>query len=356
MGWYVYFFSHHSHRKYYQPWSLLWFMDFSQFKDIPVIDCHVHLWMLKESMEESAQTKQVEALEEILRETGMEQMFIFSGWSFPELRFKMLHPGHYYAGAYVPWSNRTNEFKVKNWDEYIHEVKSKGFDGVGEMGSKTALRHEHTPLDSEYYRGFWKACEDHDFPVLCHIGDVEDFWYEDKTPDWAKKRGWGYYNGDYPKMDELWAEIEKVLSSHPDLKISLCHFLFMSPDLEKASEFLDKYPNATLDLSLGVELMYNISRRRDDYRDFFKTHDDRIIFGTDIGMSKSLPEHQARVHMIRRFLETSDEFHTPDEADELLTRYKLHYIGLDLPDSSLRKIYSGNFKRLWGKKPSPVQS
>lgn len=331
-------------------------MDFTRFKDMQVIDCHVHLWMLRETLEEEAQNAQGEALEEIIRLTGLSQMYIFSGWGLPELKYKIDYPGHYYAGAYAPWSNRTRDFKVDNWGEYIIEVKSKGFDGIGEMGSKTALRDQHTPLDSNYYKGFWKACEDQDFPVLCHIGDVEDFWYEDKTPDWAKIRGWGYYDGDYPKMDELWAELENVLGRHPELKISLCHFLFMSSDLEGTAEFLDRYPNATLDLSLGVELMYNISRRKDDYREFFMTNDDRILFGTDIGMSKTLPEHSARVHMIRRFLETDDEFHTPYEADELLTKYELPYIGLDLPDSSLRKIYSGNFKRMWGESPTKLES
>jgi hypothetical protein len=102
--------------------------------------------------------------------------------------------------------------------------------------------------------------------------------------------------------------------------------------------------------------MYNISRRRDDYRAFFKTFDDRILFGTDIGMSRTLLEHSARVHMIRRFLETSDEFYSYNEADELITRYEMPYIGLDLSDSSLQKIYSGNFKRVWGEKPTKLVS
>ena len=124
----------------------------------------------------------------------------------------------------------------------------------------------------------------------------------------------------------------------------------MSPELEKIDQFLTDYPNANIDLSLGVELMYNISRQRDNYRDF-KKHDTRILFGTDIGMSTKLSEHLARIWLIRNFLETGEQFHTVPEADELLTRYKEPYIGLDLPKNSLEKIYSGNFKRLWGTRP-----
>ncbi|NQT08954.1 amidohydrolase family protein, partial [Candidatus Bathyarchaeota archaeon] len=170
----------------------------------------------------------------------------------------------------------------------------------------------------------------------------------------AKERGWGYYHGDYPALEELYAEIESVLDRHPELPTVLCHFLFLSPHLERAEEFLEAYPNACLDLSLGVELMYNISRRRDDYREFFIRHDTRILFGTDIGMSTTLPQHLSRITMIRRFLETGDEFHTPDSADDLLTRYKLPYVGLDLPRPSLERIYAGNFKRLWGDEPRKV--
>ncbi len=128
----------------------------------------------------------------------------------------------------------------------------------------------------------------------------------------------------------------------------------MSPNLEQADQFLLDYPNANLDLSLGVELMYNISQRRDQYREFFKKHDTRILFGTDIGMSTTLSQHLARIWLIRNFLETNEEFYTIPEADELLTRYQQPYNGLDLPNNSLEKIYSGNFKRLWGETPRPL--
>jgi len=326
-------------------------LDFTKFRDTPVTDCHVHLWMLRNQVTPELIEQQGLALTETIIHSGIDSMYIFSRGDQSPLTLKKQAPDIFYAGGYVPWSGDTDSFKITNWNQYISGLKDAGYDGVGEMGSKTVPRSRHTPLDSTYYKGFWEACEKQGFPVLCHIGDVEDFWSEETTPQWAKDRGWGYYKGDYPSLNELYMEIEKVLGEHPDLKITLCHFLFMSPDIERITQFLKDYPNANLDLSLGIELMYNISQQREQYRDFFKKHDKRILYGTDIGMSKTLPQHLARIWLIRNFLETSETFHTVPEADELLTRYTKPYHGLDLPASSLRRIYSGNFKRLWGETP-----
>jgi len=329
-------------------------LGFSELSDSRVIDCHVHAWMLRKGLDEATIRGQTDALVEIIGKGGLEAIYAFDSASHLPLYLKASHPGLFYAGGYAPWTGRTDEMPDPDWATYIPRLMELGYDGIGEMGSKPATRDAHVPLDSPYYRGFWEACEEHRFPVLCHIGDVEDFWREETTPAWAKERGWGYYHGDYSDLEELYTEIENVLDLHPELPIALCHFLFLSPHLERAEEFLDSHPNACLDLSLGVELMYNISRRRDEYREFFIRHDARILFGTDIGMSTTLPQHLARITMIRRFLESGDEFHTPDTTDDLLTRYELPYVGLDLPRPSLEKIYAGNFRRLWGEEPKAV--
>lgn len=310
--------------------------------------------MLRKTFDEESIHGQTEALVEITEKGRLEAIYAFDSLSHFPLYLKARHPGLFYAGGYAPWTGRTDQMPDPDWATYIPRLMELGYDGIGEMGSKPATRDAHVPLDSPYYRGLWEACEEHKFPVLCHIGDVEDFWHEETTPFWAKERGWGYYRGDYTSLEELYAEIESVLNRHPELPIVLCHFLFLSPHLERAEELLEAHPNACLDLSLGVELMYNISRRRDDYRDFFIRHDTRILFGTDIGMSTTLPQHLSRIAMIRRFLETGGEFHTPDSADDLLTRYELPYVGLDLPRSSLERIYAGNFRRLWGDEPRNV--
>jgi predicted TIM-barrel fold metal-dependent hydrolase len=320
-------------------------MHFNDMIDYPVIDCHVHHRIT--NLDNQRDT--VQALIETIHKGNMEKMYVFGKNDDVSIRLKKEHPQYFYAGGYVPWTGETSEFEEPVWSDYILSLIEEGYDGIGEMGSKPVTRDKHVPLNSEYYQGFWESCEEHNFPVLCHVGDVEDFWYEDLTPDWAKNRGWGYYRSDYPRLEEFYTEIFNVLDRHPELSVVFCHFLFMSPDLEKISNFFEAHPNANIDISPGVELLYNISRRINDWRDFFTKFDDRIFFGTDIGMSSTLSEHLDRVWLIRNFLESDEEFYTPETADVYLTRYEEPFIGLNLPKASLEKIYSKNFKRLWAR-------
>ncbi|RJS91112.1 hypothetical protein CW705_04325 [Candidatus Bathyarchaeota archaeon] len=330
-------------------------MEFSEFADLPVVDGHIHfgefgagkVQLTAEKIEEMGNF-----IVEVMREGNLSQAYITGRNA--GLYLKAKYPGMFYAGGYVPWSGETESLKVSDWNEYIDSLIEMGFDGIGEMGNKPALRKVHKPIDGDYYKGFWEACEERGFPVLCHVADPEEFWDESRAPEWAKSRGWVYYLDDYPTKEELYAEMENVLEAHPNLKVVLCHFYFISGDLERAERFLNRYENANLDLTLGIELMYNISRRRDDWREFFIKFQDRIFFGTDIATWQTVPEALARIWLIRNFLESDEEFFTPDTADMLLTRYKEPFIGLKLPEGVLRKIYCENFKRLWGEEPKPL--
>ena len=124
--------------------------------------------------------------------------------------------------------------------------------------------------------------------------------------------------------------------------------------MKHVSGHLERLPNLYYDICARIPVMGSNLRRAAHSRSFLMEFQDRILFGTDIGMSTTLPQHVTRVSLIRRFLETGEEFHTPESADDLLTRYPEPYNGLDLPRGTLEKIYAGNFWRLWGSKPRGV--
>jgi predicted TIM-barrel fold metal-dependent hydrolase len=333
-------------------------MDFSRFIKVPVIDCHVHPWppwRSENKLDEKELWKKAVELDTVMTRCGLNQMYVYGNPDHSALYLKAVKPGRFYAGGYAPWSFEKNRLKDIDWSRYVESLIELGYDGIGEMGAKPVLSVEHTPLDSPVYEDFWESCQVEMFPVVCHVGDPEEFWSAEQTPQWAKTRGWGYYRGGYPTLENLYSEAANVLERYPRLKIVFPHFLFLSPHIERLSNLLQRYPNAYIDLAPGVELVYNISRRRDEWRNFFIRHSDRVLFGTDIGMSKTIPEHLARIWLLRCLLESdNDDFYTPIEADELLTRYELPYVGLSLRGDTLENIYSGNFMRLWGNKPREV--
>jgi predicted TIM-barrel fold metal-dependent hydrolase len=322
-----------------------------------VVDCHVHPWPPWRADNRLAntvlRTKSIELTETITR-GRLSQMHVYGNPDHSALYLKTANPGLFYAGGYAPWSFEAKDWRNTDWPSYIASLVELGYDGIGEMGAKPITRENHTPLDSPAYEGFWDACEDERLPIVCHVGDPEEFWIEEKTPPWAKARGWGYYLGDYPTLDELYTEVENILGRHSKVNIVFPHFLFLSPHMERFSDFFEHHPNAHVDLTPGIELVYNISHRRDDWRRFFTRYADRILLGTDIGMSRTVEEHLVRIWILRNFLETGEEFYTPNSADDLLTRYEDPFIGLDLPKTTLEKIYAGNFYRLWGPKPKDV--
>jgi predicted TIM-barrel fold metal-dependent hydrolase len=334
-------------------------MDFSRFTGVTVIDCHVHPWppwRADTKLDEVALKAKSQELTETINRGRLSLMNVYGNPDHSALYLKAANPGLFYAGGYAPWSFEGSRWRGVDWGGYVGSLIELGYDGIGEMGAKPVERSEHTPLDSPSYGGFWAACEEEGLPVVCHVGDPEGFWREDQTPGWAKARGWGYYRGDYPTLEELYAEVESILNRHPQLKIVFPHLLFLSLHMERLGDLFTRHPNAHVDLTPGVELVYNISRRRDEWRRFFTRRADRILLGTDIGMSKTVEEHLARVWMLRSFLETSEEFHTHGASDELLTHYEEPFIGLDLPGTALEKVYSGNFRRLWGAKPRAVNA
>lgn len=326
-------------------------MKFSEFAELPVIDCHVHFRPSAQATGEELE-KLGEFIMDIVKKGTLSQIYLSGAEA--GLHLKAKHPDLFYAGGSVPWTGWTSRMPDVDWHDYVTSLIESGYDGVGEMGSKPVPRDRHKPLDGNYYEAFWETCESLGFPVLCHVADPEEFWDESLAPDWAKKRGWVYYMGDYPAKEELYTEMENILDAHPDLKIVLAHFYFMSADLERASDFLDRHRNANFDLSLGIELMYNISRRRDDWKEFFIKRQDRILFGTDIGTWHTFQSAIDRIWLVRNFLESDEEFFTTPSANSLLTRYKEPFIGLNLPKNALRKICAENFQRIWGKKPRKV--
>ena len=234
--------------------------------------------------------------------------------------------------------------------EQVLRLKTQGFDGLKLIEGKPQVR-KLLPfaLDGPLYDRMWSALEREQFPVIFHVADPDEFWDPQSCPDWAIQSGWDYTDGRYPSKEDLYSEVDAILSKYPDLKIIFAHFYFLSGDLERAGRFLDAHPRVCFDLAPHIGLYHDFSNQPEAARAFFLQYQDRIIYGTDVdtrplergpdgaGFMRSIPV------LIRSFLEKAGEFNMHSGSK---------YLGLGLPDPVLEKIYHANFERVYGRTPA----
>lgn len=267
------------------------------------------------------------------------------------LYMKARHPGQFLVFAGLNHAARLTEGRVTtpSLAEQVATFAAIGCDGLKMIeGKPTSRQRMNVPVTDVYFAEYWAAVEELGLPIIWHVNDPEEFWDPERIPGWAKERNWGYGPQDVQK-EELYAEVEEVLARHPGLKVIFAHFYFLSADLARAERLFAAHPGVHFDLAPGIEMLYNISRDPEAGREFFIRHADRIVFGTDLWSSISLPEARARAGIVFRWLESQDEFRVPPEADFLLGPPEDGVIrGMALPADVLARIYGGNLRRLVG--------
>ncbi len=150
-----------------------------------------------------------------------------------------------------------------------------------------------------------------------------------------------YRHPEMPSHDEILAARDRMLAAHPALRFDSVHLASLEWDVSKVAAFLDRFPNASVDLAARmVHLEYQAARDRDKVRRFLIRYQDRILYGSDdeYGPSDSDPAAVEEIHTdwLRdwRFLTTSDRMHSADFAAP--------FRGLRLPKSVVDKIYRRN--------------
>jgi predicted TIM-barrel fold metal-dependent hydrolase len=321
----------------------------TQVTQTTMIDAHVHMG------EDEARIRA------ILEATSIDKMVLVAiqnpaaGTGLPQaLWMKARYPETFYVFAGLNHAQALSEGAVTTLSlvEQVEAFAAMGCDGIKMIeGKPTSRRRMNIPVTAPYYADYWARVEALGLPIVWHVNDPEEFWVPDRLPAWARERNWGYGPEDVQK-EELYAEVNEVLARHPDLKITFAHFYFLSADLARAGRLLDAHPTVNLDLTPGIEMLYNISRDPEAGRDFFLRYADRIIFGTDIASSQTVEEARLRAGIVIRWLESDDTFTVPKGADFLLGRPEDGTIrGLALPDDVLAKIYHDNVVRLVGERP-----
>jgi len=246
--------------------------------------------------------------------------------------------------------------------EYTRTLSKLGCDGIKMIEGKPDMRKmlPIPPFDSPVYEPYWMELEESGLPLLWHVNDPEEFWDDQRVPEWAREQGWFYGDGTFINNETQYAEVLHVLERHPKLKVIFAHFFFLSAQLPRLADMLERFPNLCIDLTPGIEMYHNFSRDLHATRDFFLKYQERILFGTDVGAKALLAtpemgiepgESSLRIELVPSFLENEGEIKLESENGFLFGKFKGSFQGLGLPEEALHKINFQNFERLAGTTP-----
>ena len=285
----------------------------------------------------------------------------------PELlALKHRYPGRFYVcGSLDPCEYyRGGDDMGERLAASAARLLSCGCDGIKLLEGKPQLRRA-LPIpdfDAPCWEAFWQYAEDEGVPILWHVNDPEDFWDSSRVPAWAKTQGW-YYDESYINNEEQYRQVLAVLERHKNLKLTLAHFFFMSAQLPRLREILERYPKVMTDITPGIEMYENFSQTPDETRRFFEDFNTRIIYGTDIGgrfvyNPEGKPfnekENLRRPEIVRDFLMLQGEELISSDGNFLVNRPDFMLRCLGLKGESLDNILSRNFIRFIGGAPVAV--
>ncbi|HET8900152.1 MAG TPA: amidohydrolase, partial [Rhodanobacteraceae bacterium] len=91
-----------------------------------------------------------------------------------------------------------------------------------------------------------------------------------------------YLHPEMPRYEDLMVVRDRFVAAHPKLRFVGAHLASLEYDVDRIAAFLDRFPDATVDMAARMsQVQYQSVRDRDRVRDFFIRHQDRILYGTD---------------------------------------------------------------------------
>jgi predicted TIM-barrel fold metal-dependent hydrolase len=153
-----------------------------------------------------------------------------------------------------------------------------------------------------------------------------------------------YLHPEMPSHADLMGARDNFVAAHPKMRFVGAHLASLEYDVDRIAAFLDRFPNANVDMAARMsQVQYQSVRDYDKVRDFIIKYQDRLLYGTDLtinpGDDPAQFKQEAHGFWTRdwRYLATGETQH----VDVIKADAK----GLALPKAVIDKIYFKNAKR-----------
>jgi uncharacterized protein len=304
----------------------------------PIIDMHSHPY-----------AKTAPAIEEWVKnmdEVGIEKTLILTmttGAEFDEIYRKYAkHPDRFevwcgfdFAGydkpGFGPAAVKELERCRQAGARGVGEIHDKG-QGLRSGKSKTAGMHpDDARMDS-----LWEKCGELGMPISLHVADPIWMYQKMDQHNDGLMNAYSWRLDNQPDIVGLSGMVdifERTLARHRNTTFIACHFMNLDYDLGRLGEVLERNPNLYADIAARYAETGPIPRFA---AQFYAKHGDRLVYGTDMGVDKSM------YRVTFRILESLDEHFY--ETDQFSYHWSLN--GFGLSDAILKQVYHDNAARL----------
>jgi hypothetical protein len=178
--------------------------------------------------------------------------------------------------------------------------------------------------------------------VIAHLAEPWAAWrpldpasphysYYKENPDWHM-----FLHPDRPKKETILAARDHMLKLHPKLRVVGAHLGSLETNVDDIARTLDAYPNFAVDTAARIpDLML---QPREKVRNFMIKYQDRVLYGTDVGLHAGEDTAIVVKHMDEEYARDWKFFATSETQ-----KYQDKTIqGLALPEPVLLKIFRDN--------------
>lgn len=192
-------------------------------------------------------------------------------------------------------------------------------------------------------------------PLIVHQGEPHNCWLplEQMTTDndrqyFANHPEYHMYlQPQMPGYEALMEARDRFVAAHPQLAVVGAHLASLEWDVDRLAAFLDRFPDATVDLAARMaQVQYQSVRDHAKVRDFFIRYQDRLLYGTDLtqGPDADPAEFRAQAASVWR----SDWRYLATGESQRIDTIDADVPGLALPRDVVDRIYYRNAARVFG--------
>ena len=223
--------------------------------------------------------------------------------------------------------------------EQCHDVGARGVGELHDKGkglSSSTLTAAGMHPDDARMDALFERCGQLGMPVSIHVADpIWMYQPMDNTND-GLMNAYHWRLDNQPgivKLSGMVDILERTVKKHGNTTFIVCHFANLGYDLTRLGQVLDAHPNLYADIAARYAETAPIPRFT---AKFYEKHADRLVYGTDMGVEKSMYQITFRI------LETEDEHFY--ENGQFGYHWSLN--GFGLSEAILRKLYHDNAEKL----------